>query len=470
MKNIYSKSKRLFSNNLSKTPFFKDLSLKQKDPELFNIIEKEKNRQWIGLELIASENYASKSVMEALGSVLQNKYSEGEIGKRYYGGNEFIDQVETLCKKRSLDAFKLNSDEWDCNVQPLSGSPANFSVYTAVLKPGEKLMGLHLYSGGHLTHGFRTNDKKISASAYFFDTDFYYIDPITGIVDYEDMKKRVETFKPKLLIVGASAYTKDWDYKKFREAADSVGALLMADIAHIAGLIATGQHNNPFELCDIVTTTTHKSLRGPRSGIIFYNKKKNPELKEKIDFAVFPMLHGGPHNHQIAAVATQMKEVASPEFIEYAIQVKKNTKALADYMMNKGLKLVGNGTENHLLLWDVRPLGLTGQLFEKGLEKVHITVNKNTIIGDKNALKPGGIRMGGCALTTRGMKEKDMNTVGEFIHQFARISEEHNKNTTIKAYTQAIIEDKRTIKLAKEVEDFSKQFTVPAIDDYNFNI
>ena len=454
-----------------KAPFFKDATMKERDPELYNIIQKEKNRLWIGLELIASENYASKSVMEALGSVLQNKYSEGEIGKRYYGGNEFIDQVETLAKKRSLDAFKLNHDEWDCNVQALSGSPANFSVYTAVLKPGEKLMGLHLYSGGHLTHGFRTADKKISASSYFFDTDFYYTDVNTGIIDYDDMAKRVLEFKPKLLIAGASAYSRDWDYNKFRKAADSVGALLMADISHYSGLIAAGEHNNPFELCDIVTSTTHKSLRGPRSGLIFYNKKRNPEIKEKIDFAVFPMLHGGPHNHQIAAVATQMKEVATPLFKEYAIQVKKNSKVLSESLMKRNMKLVGNGTENHLFLWDIRPLGLTGNLVEKGLEKVHITVNKNTIIGDKNALRPGGIRIGTCALTTRGMKESDMEIVGEYLHRFAKISEEivvTNKNSTIKAYSQALMEDKRVEKLANEVKDFSKQFRVPGIDDYNF--
>lgn len=451
-----------------KPSFFKDLPLKNQDPEIYNLLRQEEKRQFIGLELIASENYASKSVMQVLGSVLQNKYSEGEIGKRYYGGNEVIDQIETLCKTRTLNAFDLNKEEWDVNVQALSGSPANLSVYTAVLKPGEKLMGLHLYSGGHLTHGFRTADKKISASSYFFDSDFYYTNPETGIIDYDDMAKRVLDFKPKLLITGASAYSKDWDYKKFKSAADSVGALLMADISHVSGLVAAKEQNNPFEYCDIVTSTTHKSLRGPRSGLIFYNHKKNPGLKEKIDFAVFPMIHGGPHNHQIGAVATQMKEVLTPEFKQYAIQVKKNANELCNYLFSKGLKIVGNGTENHLFLWDVRPLGITGQLAEKGLDKIHITVNKNTIVGDKNALKPGGIRIGTPAITTRGMKEGDMRIIGEFLYRFSLIAEKNKENSTIKAFLNSIKDDKDYNRLSIDIQEFSKQFSVPGVDNYEF--
>lgn len=461
-------SSRGFSK-LTKPLFFKDLSLKESDSELHSLIKAETERQWIGLELIASENYASKAVLETMGTILTNKYSEGQPGARYYGGNEFIDKIENLAKKRSLEAFGLNPDNWEVNVQALSGTPANFSVYTAVLKPGEKLMGLHLYSGGHLTHGFRTADKKISACANFFDTDFYYIDPKTGIVDYDDLKKRVLEFKPKLLICGASAYTRDWEYKLFREAADSVGALLMADIAHIAGLVAAKEHNSPFDYCDIVTSTTHKSLRGPRSGLIFANKGRHPDLKDKINFAVFPMLHGGPHNHQIAAVATQMKEVASPQFKEYAIQVKKNSKALATHLIKQGQTLIGNGTDNHLMLWDVRPFNLNGQLLEKGLEKVHITVNKNTIIGDKNALKPGGIRLGTCALTSRGMVEKDMEVVSNFLTRFVKISAEHvEANNLLKTFVPAIAADKRIHDLEKEVQEFSKQFRIPGVDCYDF--
>lgn len=456
-------------SKLSKPLFFKDLSLKETDKELHSLINSETERQWVGLELIASENYASKAVLQTMGSILTNKYSEGQPGARYYGGNEFIDKIENLAKKRSLEAFGLNPDKWEVNVQALSGSPANFSVYTAVLQPGEKMMGLHLYSGGHLTHGFKTADKKISASAYYFDTDFYYIDPKTGVVDYDDLKKRVLEFKPKLLICGASAYTRDWDYKLFREAADSVGALLMADIAHIAGLVAAKEHNSPFDYCDIVTSTTHKSLRGPRSGLIFANKERHPDLKEKINFAVFPMLHGGPHNHQIAAVAAQMKEVSSPEFKEYAIQVKKNSKALAANLMKQGQTLIGNGTDNHLMLWDVRPFKLNGQLLEKGLEKVHITVNKNTIIGDKNALKPGGIRLGTCALTSRGMVEKDMESVASFLTRFIKISEEIVvANNLIKTFVPAIAADKRIHELEKEVKEFSTQFRIPGVDNYDF--
>ena len=460
---------KFISNNF-KQPFFKDSSLKSKDPEIYNLIRKEEERQWIGLELIASENYVSGSVMRTLGSVLNNKYSEGQPGQRYYGGNQYIDIIENLAKSRTLKAFGLKDTEWHCNVQALSGSPANFSVYTAILNPGDKFMGLHLYSGGHLTHGFKTKDKKISASSVYFDTDFYYLDPNTGIIDYQDMKKRVMEFKPKLIICGGSAYTSDWDYKEFREAADSVGAYLMADISHISGLIATGEHNNPFEFVDIVTSTSHKSLRGPRSAIILCNYNRYPDLKEKIDFAVFPMMHGGPHNHQIAGVATQMLEVSSPEFKEYAKQIKKNAKKLASCLIEEGETLIGNGTENHLLLWDVRPKGLNGQLMEKGLELIHATVNKNTIIGDKNALKPGGLRLGTCAVTTRGMKEDDMKTIAKFLCRFSEIAKTElgDKKPLLKNLIPALKENNKVQNLAKEVSDFSKQFSVPGVEDYNF--
>lgn len=454
-------------NSHFKIPFFKDVQLKEHDPELYELIKLEEQRQFIGLELIASENYASRSVMQALGSIFQNKYSEGQVGNRYYGGNEIIDKVEALCKTRSLEAFNLNN-EWDVNVQPLSGSPANLCVYTAVLKPGEKLMGLHVYSGGHITHGFKTKEKIVSASAYFFDSDYYYLDPETNSINYDDMEKRVLEYKPKLLIAGASSYTKDWDYKRFRLAADSVGALLMADISHIAGLIAAKEHNNPFEYCDIVTTTTHKSLRGPRSGLIFYNHIKNPGLKEKIDYAVFPMLNGGPHNHQIAAVATQMKEVKSFEFKEYAIQIKKNAKELVNCLLEKGLTILGNGTENHLFIWDVRPLGVTGLFIEKGLEKIHITVNKNLIIGDSSdsPINPGGIRIGTPGITTRGMKEDEMRIIGDIIYRFSIFAQKNKNSSTIDEFLKNIQNEIEYEKLSNEVKELSMKFKVPGVDDY----
>jgi glycine hydroxymethyltransferase len=277
----------------------------------------------------------------------------------------------------------LKPEDWGVNVQPYSGSPANFAAYTAVLKPGDKLMGLDLYCGGHLTHGFQTETKKISATSLYFQSKSYKIDEKDGVINYSQLEKDVLDYKPNLIICGASAYPRDFDYKEYRRIADKVGALVMADIAHISGLIATKEHNNPFEYCDLVTTTTHKSLRGPRAGMIFFNKKRDPSLEEKVNFAVFPMIQGGPHNHQIAGIATQLKEVASSEFKEYSKQIKRNAKALADSLMGKGYKLVSNGTDNHLMLWDVRPLQLTGSKIEKVCDMVHITLNKNTIVGDK---------------------------------------------------------------------------------------
>lgn len=247
-------------------------------------------------------------------------------------------------------------------------------------------MGLDLYCGGHLTHGFQTETKKISATSLYFESKSYKISEATGLIDFEEVQKAASEFKPNVLIVGASAYPRDFDYKKFREVADSVGAYLLADISHISGLIAAQEQNNPFEYADVVTSTTHKSLRGPRSGMIFYNKKRDPTLEERINFAVFPMLQGGPHNHQIGALATQLKEVLSPEFKEYSRQVKLNAKALAKGLLDRGMRLVSGGTDNHLMQWDVRPLGLTGSKVEKVCDMVHITVNKNTIVGDKSYL------------------------------------------------------------------------------------
>jgi len=289
-----------------------------------------------------------------------------------------------LARNRALNAYRLNPEEWGVNVQVLSGSPANFATYTALIKPNDKIMGLDLYCGGHLTHGFQTETKKISATSLYFQSKSYKVSEQTGLIDYEELQKAATEFKPNILIVGASAYPRDFDYKKFREVADSVGAYLLADISHISGLIATQEQSNPFEYADVVTTTTHKSLRGPRSGMIFYNKKRDPTLDERINFAVFPMLQGGPHNHQIGALAAQLKEVLSPEFKEYSKQIKANAKALAKGLMDRKMKLISNGTDNHLMLWDVRPLGLTGSKVEKVCDLVHITVNKNTIIGDKS--------------------------------------------------------------------------------------
>jgi len=388
------------------------------DPELSAMIEAEEERQRKGLELIASENFCSAAVREVLGSCLTNKYSEGSVGRRYYAGNEFIDEIETLCMDRALHLFGLDKEEWGVNVQPYSGSPANFAVYTALLKPHDRIMGLDLPSGGHLTHGFQTPKRKVSATSVYFESMPYVVSPETGLIDYDDMEYRASMFQPKLLIAGGSAYPREWDYERMRHIADKVGALLMVDMAHISGLVAVGAASNPFQYADVVTSTTHKTLRGPRSGMIFARK----QYMEAIDQAVFPSLQGGPHNHQIAALAIALKEASSPSFTEYIKNVLSNSRALAEGLKSRGHKLVTGGSDNHLCLWDVRPLGLTGSKVEKILELVSITTNKNTVPGDTSALNPGGVRLGTPALTSRGLREKDFDSVAEFLHRGIEIA------------------------------------------------
>lgn len=403
-------------------------NLRQTDKKLYNLIKKEKERQFYGLELIASENFTSQSVLDCNGSCLTDKYSEGLPGARYYGGTGVIDEIETLCQERCLKAFSLDKEEWGVNVQPYSGSPANFATFSGLLKPNERIMGLDLPSGGHLTHGYQTAKRKISATSVYFESMPYKVDNITGLIDYEELDRTAKSFQPKLIICGYSAYPRDLDYERFRKTADDVNAILHCDMAHFSGLVASKILKSPFEWCDVVTTTTHKTLRGPRAGLIFYRKynKKTKEptgYEDKINNSVFPGLQGGPHNNTIAGIATAMKQVLDPTFRDYSLQVVKNAKFLGNILQNKyKYKLVTGGTDNHILLWDLRPLGLSGSKVELLCDLMGISLNKNAVIGDTSALSPGGVRIGTSALTSRSFKELEFKKVAQFLHRVIQLS------------------------------------------------
>lgn len=397
--------------------------LEKTSPVIANILTNERERQKRGIELIASENFTSGSVMRALGSCLTNKYSEGTPGKRYYGGNHYIDELERYTQDKAREAFRLNPAEWHVNVQPLSGSPANFAVMTGLLEPSDVIMGLDLPSGGHLSHGYQITTKngevkKLSAPAKYFTSHSYKTNPLTGLLDYQGIQELALEHKPKMLICGGSAYPRDWNYAKFREIADSVGAYLLCDMAHFSGLVAAEEHNDPFKFCDIVTTTTHKTLRGPRGALIFCRQK----FAERIDKGVFPGCQGGPHNHQIAGIAVALEETLTSDYRHYIRQVKFNCKLLADLLMAKGYQLVTKGTENHLLLWDLRSIGITGSKFEKVCDLCEITLNKNTVPGDKSALSPGGVRIGTAAMTTRGWANDEIIRLADLLNRMVDLT------------------------------------------------
>ncbi|XP_039069162.1 serine hydroxymethyltransferase 7-like isoform X1 [Hibiscus syriacus] len=465
--------------------------LEEADPELSKIMDKERQRQYLGIELIASENFVCRSVMEALGSHLTNKYSEGMPGARYYTGNHYIDKIETLCQERALAAFDLDSEKWGVNVQPYSCTSANFAVYTGLLLPGDRIMGLDSASGGHMSHGcYMPSGKKVSAASIFFESFPYKVNPQTGFIDYNKLEEKALDFRPKILICGGSSYPREWDYARFRQIADRCGAVLMCDMAHISGLVAAKHVHpcplqecaSPFDFCDIVTSTTHKSLRGPRGGIIFYRKVSKSikqgmclsngysadplDFEEKINFAVYASLQGGPHNNHIAGLAIALKQVATPEFKAYMQQVKKNAQALASALLRKKCKLVTGGTDNHLLLWDLTTLGLTGKCYEKVCEMCHITLNKTAIFGDNGAISPGGVRIGTPAMTSRGCLESDFETIADFLYTAAEITSsvqrDHGKSQ--KEFLKGLHNNKDVFDLRIRVETFAAQFAMPGYD------
>jgi glycine hydroxymethyltransferase len=442
-------------------------TLRQEDPEIYNLIEREKTRQKEGLELIPSENYASGAVLEAMGSILTDKYSEGYPTKRYYGGNEVVDAVELLAQERAKKLFGVPH----VNVQPYSGSPANLAVYLATCNPGDTIMGLNLPDGGHLTHGW-----KASATSMFYKSVPYHVRP-DGHVDLDEVWRLVKEHRPRLIWTGATAYVYQYEFDKFAEIAESVGAYYAADIAHVIGLIIAGVYTTPFPYAHIVTSTTHKTLRGPRGGIIMVTARgleKDAELAEKIDRAVFPALQGGPHDHTTAAIAVALKEASEPPFQAYGRQIVANAKALAKTLIAEGLTLVGGGTENHMMLIDLTPFGPgRGAFVEKALEAAHITVNKNTIPGEPSSpFYPSGIRLGTPALTSRGMMERDMAAVGKLVARVVKMAaetplpeEKEKRAQAVKDFTASLAANPTIAEVRTAVIELATRFPVPGIEE-----
>lgn len=426
------------------------MKLPSQDPEIFEAIKHERRRQKYGLELIPSENYTSPAVMEAVGSVLTNKYSEGYPHKRYYGGNLYIDRIERIAQKRACELFDMPY----ANVQPYSGSPANHAVYMGLVVPGDRIMGMGLAGGGHLTHG-----QKANFSAHYYESHPYEVDPESGLLDYDAVRARALSIRPKLIWAGATAYPRIFDFPKFREIADEVGAYLACDVAHYAGLIAGRVYPSPAPYAHVVTMTSHKTLRGPRGALILSakeNVKDTRTLKDgshltiaqAIDRAVFPGLQGGPHDHVTAGIAVALKQAASASFAQYAQQVLLNAQTVADDLLSYGYDLVTGGTDNHLILIDLTKTGITGAQAQDALEAAGMTVNKNTVPKEtRSAFNPSGIRIGTPALTTRGMKQREMRQVAAWMHE---VLSSHDNKKVIK-------------RVRGEIHTFCRAYPVPGI-------
>lgn len=455
--------------------------LKDSDPKLYNLIQCEIQRQKRSINLIASENFTSTAVYEALATPLTNKYSEGYPGARYYAGNQYIDEIESLCQERALETFHLEPTQWGVNVQPLSGAPANLEVYQALMKPGEILMGLALPDGGHLSHGYATEKKSISAVATYFKSIPYRVNPETGIIDYDALEENAMKFKPKVIVAGPSAYCRLIDYKRMKSIALKSGAYLLVDMAHLAGMIAAEVIPSPFEHADVISTTTHKSLRGPRGAMIFYRKGDKPpntstgvketyDLEEKINFSVFPGHQGGPHNHTIGALTTALLQAQSETFKEYQKQVLKNAKAIEKLMKFLKYELVADGTDTHMILVSLRHTIIDGARLEYICEKMGIVLNRNSIPGDKSAMSPGGVRIGVPAMTSRGMKEEDFVRIGNFIDDAVKIAEDIQKNLPkdshrLKDFKRSVDENKEVYsKYITEIQEWAETFRIPPSD------
>jgi glycine hydroxymethyltransferase len=441
-------------------------SLKKSDQEVYDILLKETKRQQCSLELIASENYTSVACMQGNASIFTNKYAEGypAPGRRYYGGCEHIDELELLTQKRALEAFNLDPKLWGVNVQALSGSPANFAVYSGLLKPGDSIMGMKLTHGGHLSHSAVTpSGKALSSSSVYFKSAQYGIDTKTNLIDYSTIQSQAMDVKPRLIIVGASAYSRDYNYQKFREIADEAGSLLMADVAHTAGLIASGILNSPFDYCDVVTTTTHKTLRMARGALIFYKL----QYKDQIDYSVFPLCQGGAHYNTISAICTGLKQVNTPEFKEYSKRVVKNAQHLSKILCSFGFNVLTGGTDNHLLLIDLSNHGINGAKYEKIAELCGISLNKNTVASDTSALNPSGIRVGTPAMTTRGFTTRDFEFTANIMYDILVITKKIHGVTTGKKlvdFTKNIHKFQEEIdNIKKRVTKHCKKFPLPQV-------